>query len=88
MGVAVKVTEPVLHTGLDPVVMAMLTEAVACGVTVIAIAELVAAEGTAQVALEVSTHRMRSPLTKFVPAIEVYVLLVAPEMLLPFLVHW
>jgi hypothetical protein len=41
---------------------------VTCGVTVIVIGVLVTTAGEAQVALEVSTHLITSPLTKSVPA--------------------
>ena len=57
-----------LHTGLVPVVIAMLTDGVTRGVTVRVMAELVAVVGVAQVALEVRTQRIRSPFTKATPA--------------------
>lgn len=87
-GVAVNVTELLLHAGLEPLVSAMLTEGVNCEGTLMVIPLLVNGFGEAQVALEVSTKRMISPSTKLVPATAVYVNPFAPVMLLPFLVHW
>ena len=83
VGVAVKVIEEPAHVGLLPAVIAIETAGTKVAFNVIVIPPLIAVVGLAQVALEVSTQVIMSPLTK---AAFVYVGLFAPTFV-PFSFH-
>ena len=82
VGVAVNVTEVPAQIVVNEA--ATETDGVTTGFTVMVIALDVAVVGEAQEAVEVITHVIIFPLAK---AAEVYVELVAPEILLPFSFH-
>lgn len=83
VGVAVNVTVLPLH--IVVCVALILKDGVTSGFTVMVMLLDVAVVGDAQLALEVSTQVIISPLTK---AVVVYPALVAPVMLAPFFFHW
>ena len=86
VGVAVKVAEDpeqIVELGTE-----ITIEGVTSGFTVMVIPELVTLVAVLHDALEVSTQRIMSPLTKLVPAVATYVKEVASGMLVPFFVHW
>ena len=86
VGVAVKVTdvpEHIVEEGIE-----ITIEGVTSGFTVMVIPELVTLVAVLHDALEVSTQRIMSPVTKLVPAVATYVIEVASGILVPFFVHW
>lgn len=86
VGVAVKVTdvpEHIVEEGIE-----ITIEGVTSGFTVMVIPELVTLVAVLHDALEVSTQRIMSPVTKLVPAVATYVTEFAEDILVPFFVHW
>ena len=66
VGVAVNVTDEPAQVGLVPAVLAIATDGVAVGVTVMVMPVLAAVAGLAQEALDVSTHVTICPVVKVV----------------------
>lgn len=83
-GVAVNVIAFPAQVGFEPEVMAMLTEGVTDGVTVMVIPEEVTVEGLAHASLEVILQVITSP-SASVDVIKVEP--VAPDIFVPFLLH-